>query len=327
MAKGDSPIEERVRRSVARTVSGAFGTLILVAALGVWVYAGFFRLQPGEDAVILRLGRYSRTVTEAGLRWHLPPPIETEKIVRVGTVYREQFGDVNAKEAAQQSETAMQTKDNNIVHLEFVVRYRIGKPYQALFAVTDLRGILRDSAQAAMREVVGQNTIDGVLSDARGDVETESTDLLQKILDEYDTGISVMGVDLQEVQPPQAVRAAFDEVIAANQDRNRKVNEAQGYANEVLPKARAEAAEVKQAAIAYHDTEIAKAKGAAGRFDELLAAYQKAPKITAERMYLDTMEELLPHARKILIDPGTATVLPTLPLAGAAALPKPAGAK
>jgi membrane protease subunit HflK len=327
MAKGDSPTEDRVRRSVARQVSGAFTTLILLGALAVWVYAGFFRLQPGEDAVILRLGRYSRTVTEPGLRWHLPPPIEMEKVVRVGTVYREQFGDVNAKEAVKQSETAMQTKDNNIVHLEFVVRYRIGKPYDALFQVTDLRGILRDSAQAAMREVVGRSTIDGVLSDERGQVQAEATDLLQKILDEYETGISVMSVDLQEVQPPQEVRAAFDEVIAANQDRNRKVNEAQGYANEVLPKARAEAAEVEQAAIAYHDTVIAQAKGGAGRFEELLAAYQKAPRITEERMYLDTMEALLPDAKKILIDPGTATILPTLPLGGLPAAPKAPGAK
>lgn len=327
MAKGDSPTEERVRRRVARTVGGAFTTLVLLAALGLWGYTGFFRLQPGEDAVILRLGRYSRTVTEAGLRWHLPPPIEMGKIVRVGTVYREQFGDVNAKAAEKQSETAMQTKDNNIVHLEFVVRYRIGKPYKALFAVTDRRAILRDSAQAAMREVVGQNTIDGVLSDARGQVQQQAADLLQKILDDYDTGISVMSVDLQEVQPPQEVRAAFDEVNSAKQDRDRKVNEAQGYANEVLPEARAQAAEVQQAALAYHDTQIAKAKGDTGRFLELLAAYQKAPRITEERMYLDTMEALLPEARKILIAPGTATVLPTLPLGGAAVLPKPAGGK
>ena len=326
MAKGSSSTEERVRRSVAHTVRNVAAVALLSGALLAWGFTGLYRLDPGEAAIILQFGRYVRTEAQEGLRWHLPPPIQEHEVVRVGTVMREEFGDINAKDAVTRAETAMQTSDNNIVNLEFVVRYRISKPFQARYRVAQLRETIRDSAQAAMREVVGRNTIDGVLSDERATVEVRTAALLQSILDRYEAGISVEGVDLQEVQPPDAVRKAFDDVIAASQDRSRKVREAEGYANEVVPKARAKSAEIMAAAVGYREAKIAEARGESARFLALLTEYHKAPAITRKRLYLETMEQVLPGVEKVLIAPGTASVLPYLPL-GASPRPRSPAAK
>jgi len=319
MARRESSTEERVRRSVARTVRRWMTVLLLVGALLSWAYTGLYRLDPGEAAIILQFGRYVRTEVRGGLHWHLPPPIQAHDVVRVGTVMREEFGDVNAKDPAARAETAMQTGDNNIVNLEFVLRYRVANPFESRYRVAQLRRTIRDSAQAAMREVVGRNTIDGVLSDERAAVEVQTVELLQKILDRYSAGISVEGVDLQEVQPPDAVRGAFDEVIAAGQDRSRKVREAEGYANEVIPKARAKSAEIVAAAAAYRDAKITESRGESARFLSLLAAYRQAPAITRKRLYLETMEEVLPGVEKVLIEPGAGPVLPYLPLGNSSA--------
>jgi membrane protease subunit HflK len=259
-----------------------------------------------------------------GLRWHLPPPIESREVVNVGLVAREQFGDIDtAREAATLTETAMQTGDNNIVDLEFVVKYKVGNAFESRFRIADLRETLRDSSQAAMREVVGRNSVDDVLSEKRGLIQDEAAELLQTILERYESGLFVEGIELQEVQPPASVRDAFDDVIAAAQDRNRKVNEAEGYANEVLPRARAEASEVVESAIGYRDSKIAEARGEAERFLAILREYQKAPEITRKRLYLETMEEVLPDVEKVIIEPGTASVLPYLPLGAARREPKP----
>lgn len=322
MAGGDT--EEKVRRGVARTLGLVTSLLLLLGLLAFWASFGFYRLNPGEAAVILRVGEYQTTEVREGLRWHLPPPIESRTIVNVGLVAREQFGDIDtAREAATLTETAMQTGDNNIVDLEFVVKYKVGRAFESRYRIADQRETLRDSAQAAMREVVGRNSVDDVLSEKRGSIQDEAAELLQQILDRYESGLFVEGIELQEVQPPASVRDAFDDVIAAAQDRNRKVNEAEGYANEVLPRARAEASEVLQAAIGYRDSKIAEARGEAERFLAVLAEYRKAPEITRKRMYLETMEEVLPGVEKVIIEPGTAAVLPYLPLGAARKEPRP----
>jgi membrane protease subunit HflK len=274
-------------------------------------------LNPGEVAVILRFGAYARTVTTEGFHLKVvPSPVETHEIVNVSISQRREFGDVDATDPAVLAETAMQTSDNNIVQVEFVVQYKIGKAFESRYRVSDLDEILRDSAQAAMREVIGRNTIDDVLT-GPGAIGQVAAELLQEILDGYDSGLWVASVELQNVQPPESVRDAFDDVIAANQDRNRKVNEAQGYANEVVPRARAEATEVLQQAAAYRDSKIAEAKGEAQRFLAIVTEYEKAPEITRKRLYLETMEEVLPEVEKVLIEPGTASVLPYLPLGAA----------
>ena len=315
MARTDVSEDRKVGRLLGRLLLLA----LLVGAAGAWwAVAGWFVLNPGEVAVILRFGEYSRTVTTEGFHLKVvPSPVEIQEIVNIGVSQRREFGDVDATDPEVLAQTAMQTSDNNIVHVEFMVQYKVGKAFESRYRVADLEEILRDSAQAAMREVIGRNTIDGVLTEKRGAIGQEAADLLQEILDSYDSGLWVGSVELQNVQPPESVRDAFDDVIAANQDRNRKVNEAEGYANEVLPHARAEATEVVQQALAYRDSKIAAARGETERFLALLREYEKAPEITRKRLYLETMEEILPDVEKVIIEPGTASVLPYLPLGAA----------
>jgi membrane protease subunit HflK len=320
MARGDST-DERVKRGAGRLLRRLVFIAIFLGLLVAWVGAtGFYVLQPGEAAVILRLGRFAYTEVREGPKVHLPWPIEAREIVNVGVRQRREFGKVDAQDPQILAQTAMQTSDNNIVHLEFVVQFKIGKAFESRFRVADLDALLADGAQAAMREIVGRNTIDAVLSERRGIIGTEAADLLQEILDRYEAGVLVESIELQEVQPPQAVRAAFDDVIGANQDRNRAINEAEGYVNEVIPKARARASELLEGSVGYRDAKIAVATGEADRFLAILAEYQKAPEITRKRLYLEAMEEVLPDVEKIVIEPGTASILPHLSLGPASAV-------
>ena len=336
MADEEEPLsaDERVRRSAARTALNAVTVLVALAVLGAWAYSGLYQLEPGQAAIILNFGKLDRVETEPGLRWHLPPPISSHEFVAVDTLEREDFG--GADTATDQvsgpalEEAAMQTRDNNIVHLGFVVQYRVGDPVEARFRVAERRDILRDAAQAAMREVVGRTSIDGVLSEGRGAVEDETLEALQKLLDHYEAGIEVTSVQLQEVQPPPPVRPAFDDVIAAAQDRDRQIQESRGYENEVVPRARGQAAELESQADGYREGTVAVAKGEAARFEAILVEYQRSPEVTRQRLYLETMEEVLPRVQKVIIEPGTATLLPYLPAlappaAPPAALPKEAG--
>jgi modulator of FtsH protease HflK len=306
-----------VRRGAARTAANVLLLLAALATLGVWTYTGLYQLEPGQAAIILHFGRLARVETEPGLRWHLPPPIASHEFVAVDTVEREDFGDAGTGEEALTGpaleEAAMQTKDNNIVYLGFVVQYRIGDPVAARFRVAERRDILRDAAQAAVREVVGRSSIDGVLSEGRGAVEDETQELLQGALDSYEAGVEVTSVQLQEVQPPPLVREAFDDVIAAAQDRDRQIQEARGYENEIVPRARGEAAELEAQAQGYREATVAEARGEAARFEAILAEYQRAPQVTRQRLYLEAMEDVLPHVQKLIIEPGTATLLPYLP--------------
>ena len=308
--------EERVRRGTARTLANFLTVLIAVAVLAAWAYTGFYQLEPGKNAVILRFGAVDRVQTEPGLRWHLPPPLASHEIVAVDTLEREDFGSAepgDPDEEAAEDEAAMQTKDNNIVHLGFVVQYRIGDPVDARFRVADRRRILRDAAQAAVREIVGRNSIDDVLSEGRGAIENETVEQLQALLDRYQAGIEVTSVQLQEVQPPPPVRAAFDDVIAAAQDRDRQIQEARGYENEVLPRARAESREIEASAAGYREAKVSEARGEAARFIAIYDEYRRAPEVTRRRLYLEAMEEVLPKVEKVIIEPGTATLLPYLP--------------
>ena len=311
----ESP-EERVRKSVARTIANLTVLLISLGVLGAWAYFGIYQLEPGQAAVILRFGKYVHTVSQPGLRWHLPPPIEDHEVVNVASIDREEFGyrTGDAEPTSEEKlEAAMQTSDANIVHLSFVVQYRIKDAFQARYRIADPRPVLRDAAQAAVRGVVGRNTIDDVLSEKRGIVETETQEVLQDTLDHYESGLAVLGIELQDVQPPESVRAAFDDVLGAVQDRNRTVNEAQGYANEVLPKSRAQSVELIESARGYRDARIAEATGQASRFRAIASEYQKAPEVVRTRLFLETMEDVLPSVRTVIVEPGTA-VMPYLPL-------------
>jgi membrane protease subunit HflK len=330
MARDDEEpsVDARVNRSVRRFLTIVVLPLLLLAASAGWAYTGFpgvaylgfYQLKPGQSAVILRLGAYSRTEPQSGLRWHFPAPVEAHDIVNVSEIKRLEFGIRGDDSVGQEDaihESSMQTGDNSIVDLGFVMQYRVSDAFDSRYGVADIVPTLRDAAQAAVREVVGRMTVDGVLTERRGEVEIESERLLQDIVDSYAMGVEVMQIELQQVQPPEEVRAAFDDVVAAAQDANLAINQAKGYENEVLPRARAEAIELTESAHAYRDAKIAESRGEAERFSALLAAFQEAPEVTRKRLYLETMEAVLPSVEKIIIEPGAASVLPHLSLGDA----------
>lgn len=313
--------DQRVQRGVSRMMGTGLLVLAVLLALGVWGYFtnfGLYQLEPGQAAVKLRFGRHVETMTREGLHWTLPPPLVELVIVNVGELRNVDFGfkgredEATPRESLQ--EASMQTSDNNIVRVSFAVQYTVKDAYLANFRIADPEAVVGDAAQAAMREVVGRATVDGVLRERRAAVAAEASSLLQDALDSYEAGLDIQGVQLQDVQPPAAVRAAFDDVVAANQDASRLVNEAEGFANEIIPRAEAEAAELVAEAEAYRDTKIAQATGEAARFTAIAAEYRKAPKVTEQRLYLETMEAVLPDVEKVIIEPGTTQVLPYLPL-------------
>jgi len=309
-------VKAKVDRSVSRWISNFLFGVAVLAVLGGWSYFGFYQLEPGQSAIIFRLGAYQRTEETAGLRFHLPPPYEYAEIVNTSEIEREDFGVKAEGDAPDQArlEATMQTGENSIVNLGFVMQYRVGDAFESRYAVADLIPTLRDASQAAVREVVGTMTVDGVLTERRGEVQTEGRRILQEILDGYAMGIDVLEIQLQEVQPPEQVREAFDDVIAAAQDASLAVNQAEGYRNELVPRARAEAAELLESATGYRDAKLAESKGEADRFSALVVEYHKSPEVTKTRLYLETMEEVLPRVEKVIIEKGTAGVLPYLPL-------------
>jgi len=314
--------EQRVRRSVARTLGNLTLGTVLLGALGVWLSLGAYTLDPGEAAILLMLGKHAGTVSDEGFHWTLPPPITLRVIENVGRVRSQDFGIAAPGEPADDSplvhESTMQTSDNNIVRVSFTVQYRVTDPYAARYRIADLPAIVRSASAAAMREVVGRMTVDGVLRERRAELTSEATVTLQRIFDGYSQNmIDVQAVQLQDVQAPAAVRAAFDDVVAAIQDASRHVNEAQGYQNQAIPNARAEAVELVESANGYRDARIAEATGESERFRALSAEYRKAPAVTRKRLYLEAMESVLPGVDKVIVKPGQ--LVPYLPLERGAA--------
>jgi modulator of FtsH protease HflK len=286
--------------------------------LGAWFSLGAFTLAPGQAAVLLLLGRHDDTVTDEGFHLVLPPPIVLREIVNADQVRTEDFGHAAAPgapvEKEAELEAAMQTADNNIVRIGFSVQYKAKDAFAVLYRLEDSVAVVRDAAQAAMREAVGAMTVDGVLREQRDALTSDVARNLQGILDKYDAGIDIVGIQLRDVQAPAQVRAAFDDVIAATQDASRLVNEAEGYRNEVLPSSRAEAVELTAQAEAYRESVVAEATGEATRFRAIAAEYHKAPAVTEKRLYLETMEQVLPKVEKVIIEPGTTNVVPYLPI-------------
>jgi membrane protease subunit HflK len=312
------PADERVRRSVARTLGSALFALVWLALLGAWAYLGVYQLQPGQAAVLMRLGAHAGTVTAQGLHWTLPPPFVTVDIVNVAEVRNEDFGLASHGQPRDEEdllhEASMQTSDNNIVRVSFSVQYRIKDAFAYRFRLADPIPVVRDAAQAAMREAVGRMTVDGVLRERREALTAEVATLLQDILDSYDSGLDIHAVELQDVQPPVAVKEAFADVVEATQDAIRVVNEAEGFRNEMIPSARAEAIELLEAARGYREARVAEATGEASRFTAIAAEYRKAPEVTRKRLYLETLEQVLPDVHKVIVDRGATQVLPLLQL-------------
>lgn len=291
---------------------------LAVAALG-YAAAGWYEVAPDEGGVVLRLGRLARSVGP-GLHWHARG-LERVEIRPVTATLQEEFG-YRTLEAGpppryehRPDEKQMLSGDANLVGVEFVVQYRISDLAGYLFRVADPQAVLRDVALASMREVVGQRPIDDVLEQTKGPIEAEARERIQASLDAVGIGIEAVGVRLQDVDPPDEVKDAFADVAGAAQDRERAVLDAQGYAESVVPKARGEASEKTNEARSYRERRVLAAQGEADRFRALLTEYQKAPAITRERLYLETLEAILPGMEKVIIEGGQSDrVLPYLPL-------------
>lgn len=296
----------------AAMMGGGFA-IAAVLAISVWAASGFYIVQEGTRGIELRLGKYSQT-TQAGLRWRWPYPIETNEIVNVARVEAVEIGHRNNQKSKVSEEALMLTEDQNIVDLQFAVQYTLKSPEQFLFNNKDPAEAVRQVAETAMREIVGKSKMDFVLYEGRGDIAARARVLMQQILDRYQTGILISIVNLQNAQPPEQVQKSFDDVLRANQERERLKNEGQAYANDILPRASGAAARLLEEANGHKQRVIANAQGDASRFTQVLTEYDKAPGVTRERLYLDMMQQVLQSTSKIVVDQKGGNSLLYLPL-------------
>jgi len=316
---------------------GSMGTkgVILVVALLVagWLLSGFYRVEPDEQGVVLRFGKFVQ-VTQPGLNYHLPYPIETVVTPKVTRVNRLDIGMRVAEDARRGSsvlrdvpeESLMLTGDENIVDVDFAVFWVISNAENFLFNVQNPESTIKAVAESAMREVIGRTNIQPILTGARQGIETGVQDLMQRTLDSYGAGVRITQLQLQKVDPPSQVIDSFRDVQAARADAERAQNEAQTYANRVLPQARGEAAQVENAAQAYKERAVVEARGQADRFVSIYDQYVNAKDVTRQRMYYETMERVLSGMDKVLVDQKSSEggVVPYLPLTELSRRPQPA---
>ena len=274
----------------------------LVVALGLWGATGFYIVPEGQSGIVTTFGKYTET-TMPGFRWHLPWPVQNADIVDVSSVRTVAIG--AAGRANREAEALMLTDDENIVDLRFNVQYRIKAGEGAmnyLFRSRHPDESVRQTAESAMREVVGRRKMDSVLFESKQEIAEGVKRIMQDMLDRYHTGIEVMSVAIQNAQPPQPVQAAFNDAVKAGQDRERQINEGEAYANAVIPKAHGMAARLQQEAEGYKTRVVETATGDAERFSQILAQYEKAPQVTRDRMYVDMMQQVLQSTTKVYVD-------------------------
>jgi membrane protease subunit HflK len=316
--------QDKLRRVLPGGNLGGKGfALLALAAIALWGFSGFFRVEPDELGVVLRFGKVVREV-QPGLNYHLPYPVEsvlTPKALRVNKIDIGMRQVEDGRRSAARNvpeESLMLTGDENIVDVDFAVLWKV-KPAGVgdyLFNIQNPEGTVKAVAESAMREVIGRSEIQPILTGARQTIEAAVQELMQKTLDHYGAGILIQQVQLQKVDPPTQVIDAFRDVQAARIDQDRSVNEAQTYANRVVPEARGNVAKITQAAEAYKSQTVAEANGQTSRFVQIYEQYKKAPDVTRERMYLETMERVLGNSNKIIMEsnPGAQGVVPYLPL-------------
>jgi membrane protease subunit HflK len=290
------------------------GLIAGVVAL-IWLGTGFFIVQEGQQAVITQFGRYKSTVG-AGFNWRLPYPIQRHELVYVSQIRSVDVGRDSVIKATGLRESAMLTEDENIVEIKFAVQYRLNNAQAFLYESKDPTGAVVQAAETAVREVVGKMKMDSALAEERDQIGPRVRTLMQTILDRYKVGIEVVGINLQQsgVRPPEQVQAAFDDVLKAGQERERAKNEAQAYANDVVPRAVGSASRLKEEADAYKARIVAQADGDAQRFRSVLTEYQKAPQVTRDRMYVDAMQQVYGNVTKVLVDSRQGSNLLYLPL-------------
>ncbi len=297
----------------AATSAGA-GLVAAVAVL-IWLGTGFFIAQEGQQAVITQFGKYHSTVG-AGFNWRLPYPVQRHELIFVTQIRSVDVGRDVIIKATGLRESAMLTEDENIVEIKFAVQYRLSDARAFLFESKNPSDAVVQAAETAVREVVGKMRMDSALSDERDQIAPRVRALMQKILDRYKVGIEIVGINLQQggVRPPEQVQAAFDDVLKAGQERERAKNEAQAYANDVIPRAVGAASRLKEEADAYKARIVAQAQGDSQRFKSVLAEYQKAPQVTRDRMYIDTMQQIYSSVTKVLVDSRQGSNLLYMPL-------------
>ncbi len=314
------PDLDEILRKFSNRLGGIFGgggggrggsaglILVLFVVAVVWLFSGFYLVSEGERAVVLRFGAYQDT-KEPGLQWHIPFPIEKREIVNIDQV------------RSAQHRATMLTQDENIVDIELSVQYRVKNAEDYTFNVrlpdaltNQSLGTLYQVMESAVREIVGKNKMDFILGEGRAEIAASTQIVMQGILDEYRTGLQINTVNLQQAQPPEAVQGAFADAIKAREDEVRFRNEAESYANSIIPEARGQAARLEEESNAYKEQVIAQAEGEAARFTQLLREYEKAPRVTRERLYLDAFESVLSNSSKVIVDVEGGNNLMYLPL-------------
>lgn len=289
--------------------------LILGVLLLIWLGTGFFIVQEGQQAVITQFGRYKSTVY-AGFNWRLPYPIQRHELVFVTQIRSVDIGRDTVLKATGLKESAMLTQDENILDIKFAVQYRLSDARAFLFESKNPTDAVVQAAETAVREVIGRMRMDAALSEERDQIAPQVRTLMQAILDRYKVGVEVVGINLQlgGVRPPEQVQASFDDVLKAGQERERSKNEAQAYANDVIPRAVGSASRLKEEADAYKARVVAQAQGDAQRFRSVYTEYQKAPQVTRDRMYLDTMQQIYGNVTKVVVESRQGSSLLYLPL-------------
>lgn len=318
--------QDRIKRVMPGGIGSGRGLIFVVlAAIGLWLLSGFYRVEPDEQGVVLRFGKFVGT-TQAGLNYHLPAPIETVLTPKVTRVNRLEIGHRSAGEGGRggqvrdvPEESLMLTGDENIVDVDTVVLWVIKDAGQFLFNVRNPEATVKVAAESALREVVGQRPIEHVFSQNRLDIQDQTRNRLQKLLDDYSAGINVNQVNLHKAEPPGPVIDAFIDVQRASADQERLRNEADGYSKDIIPRARGEAERLIQEARAYREEVVNRAQGEAQRFNEVYESYRNAKDVTVQRIYLETMEHVFRGMNKVIIDTNQPNgagngVVPYLPL-------------
>jgi membrane protease subunit HflK len=321
------PIFDIPRFNIPKFKPSAFwgGAVLLIL---LWIVPGvFYFVEPDEAGVITRFGKYLRT-TEPGIHFKFPSPIEQVFTPKVKQVRRTEIGFRVVEAGPPQkvrdvpNESLMLTGDQNLVDIDLVVQYQIKDAVAYLFNIRNKTKLVRDVAETVLRGIVGEKHIDEVLTSGKAEIQLKIKDTMQLLLDQYVSGIQVVTAQLQDVHPPTQVAAAFKDVVSAREDKERMVNEAQGYSNAVIPETRGRASQIVREAEAYREEKLKKSQGDANRFLAQYEEYRKAPDITRKRIYIETMEEILPEVQKYIMGDNKTGVLPLLPLANALGVQK-----
>lgn len=321
---------ERMKERFRGWESRKFLLILMAIPFVLWLASGIYIVGPGEEGVVRQFGKEVDR-TPPGLRYRLPWPIQTHDVVHLTKVRRAEIGfrtdPYTGKVRPEPKEALMLTGDENIVDAQLFVQYVVKDPSQFLFRVRNPEAVLKSSAEVALRSVVGRNTIDFTMTEGRVVVQDEIKKYLQTLLDDYETGLLVTEARLLVVDPPEEVKDAFHDVVRAWEDRERLVREAEGYQEDLIPKAKGEAAQMIQAGEAYKEQRVIRAQGDAGRYLDVLKAYRKGREVTRERLYLETLERILTGKEKYILPPDGGSVLKWLPLKEGASFKEKEGKK